>query len=442
MARLVVLWSALVVAAGCVADGASEVETASVEGAVIGGRRAVDDAGAGYLVRDGVVSCSASLVEPDLVLTAAHCVERQQAFAFGWGEVRDGRTVRVAARALHPRYVMPPKNGGVAFQGFDVALLRLERPVDEVAPLTVGPSPESGSVRAIGYGATSYVARDDGTGEAHGVGTDRRSAEGVIVGHNATELFVRFRPRSSTCYGDSGGPLLTADGTIAAVLSRFTELTRCRPRDRSLMGYVRVDTMAGFFREAKSCLSREAEASPSEDAGGASASEDAGGASASEASRVAEAADVATCLREEARGLCAPPRFSDRAFAGAVRADRGDLRSGATTFELADAAEHAVRIAPAEATTLAIASRGDARMLVRVDGEAEPLATHASRVELAGGRTYEVVVRSCNGAKQRVTLRWTPAAEGDASTAERDASTAERDASASAERGAATAASP
>lgn len=428
MARLVVLWSALVVAAGCAADDASEIDVASVEEAVIGGRRAVDDAGAGYLVRDGVVSCSASLVAPDLVLTAAHCVERQQSFAFGWGEVRDGATVRATARAIHPRYVMPPKNGGVAFQGFDVALLRLERPVVAIAPLTIGSrSPERGSVRAIGYGATVYVARDDGTGEAHGVGTDRRAAEGVIVGHNATELFVRFRPRSSTCYGDSGGPLLAEDGTIAAVLSRFTELSRCRPRDRSLMGYVRVDTMAGFFREAGECLAREAASASDEQApavDGAAGAEAARGADGAGGARgtagvdgagfgpgVGRTANVAMCLREEERGLCTTPRFSDRAFARAVQADRGDLRAGATTFELAANAEHAVRLAPAADTTLVLASRGDARMLALVDGVPQPLAMHASRLELAGGTKYEIVVRSCNGAKQEVTLSWQPTAE-------------------------------
>ena len=424
MARLVVLWSALVVAAGCAADDASEIDVASVDEAVIGGRRAVDDAGAGYLVRDGVVSCSASLVAPDLVLTAAHCVERQQAFAFGWGEVRDVATVRATARAIHPRYVMPPKNGGVAFQGFDVALLRLERPVVEIAPLTIGRrSPERGSVRAIGYGATAYVARDDGTGEAHGVGTDRRAAEGVIVGHNATELFVRFRPRSSTCYGDSGGPLLAEDGTIAAVLSRFTELTRCRPRDRSLMGYVRVDTMAGFFREAGECLAREAasasdEQAPADGAAGAEGADGARGEAGADGaddgalgSGVGRTANVAMCLREEERGLCTTPRFSDRAFARAVQADRGDLRAGATTFELAANAEHAARLTPAADTTLALASRGDARMLVLVDGAPQPLAMHASRLELAGGTKYEIVVRSCNGAKQEVTLSWRPTAE-------------------------------
>ncbi|MBX3203872.1 MAG: S1 family peptidase [Labilithrix sp.] len=396
MARVVVL-AIVVVAFGCAADEAQEAGGAAVDQAVIGGRREAEHAGAGYLVRDGVVACSAALIEPDLVLTAAHCVERHRSFAFGWGEVSAATTVRATTRASHPRYVMPPKNGGVAFQGFDVALLRLERPVVEIAPLGISSAPPTGSVRAIGYGATSYVARDDGAGEAHGVGTERRSAAGLVVGHNATELFVRFAPPSSTCYGDSGGPLLAADGSVAAVLSRFTELTRCRPRDRSLMGYVRVDTMAAFFREAKACFGPRDAEGPAAPVDGAESP--------------AEIADAASCLREDARGLCEAPRFSDREFAAAVRADEGDLRRGATRFELVENAEHAVRMAPAADTTLVAVSSGDARMLVLRAGETEPVATHASTVELEGGRTYDVVVRSCNGAKQKVTLRWQPSGE-------------------------------
>ena len=383
MARLVVLGSALVVVAGCVVvdDGAEEVDAKAINQAVIGGRPETDHPGAGYLVRDGVVSCSAALVEPDLVLTAAHCVERPRSIEFGWGEVSAGTRMRAIARAIHPRFRMPEKNGGVAFQGFDVALLRLERPV-EIAPVEIGALAPSGSVRAIGYGATSYVAGDDGKGEAYGVGTERRSAEGLVVGHNATELFVRFVARSSACYGDSGGPLFASDGKVAGVLSRFTELTRCRPRDRSLMGYVRVDTMADFFREAKTCLS---------------------------------VADTARCLREDDRRLCDEPRFSDRGFPSRIEADEGDLRRGSTTIELADDQERALRITPRANVTLSLFSRGDAELeVLRVEPSrttTEPRSEEVASSELESGETYDVVVRSCNGAKQSVTLSWQPVSE-------------------------------
>ncbi len=383
MARLVVLGIALVVGAGCVVSDhdAEEVDAKAIDQAVIGGRPETEHPGAGYLVRDGVVSCSAALVAPDLVLSAAHCVELPRSIEFGWGEVSAGTRMPVIARAIHPRFRMPEKNGGVAFQGFDIALLRLERPV-EIAPVEIGALVPMGTVRAIGYGATAYVGRDDGKGEAFGVGTERRSAEGVVVGHNPTELFVRFVARSSACYGDSGGPLFAPDGKVVGVLSRFTELTRCRPRDRSLMGFVRVDTMADFFREAKTCLS---------------------------------AADTARCLREDDRGLCDVPRFSDRGFARRIDVDEGDLRRGSTSIELADDQERALRITPRANVRLSLFSRGDAELeVLRVQPSrttAEPRTDEVAGSELESGETYDLVIRSCNGAKQSVTLSWQPVSD-------------------------------
>jgi hypothetical protein len=344
---------------------------------VIGGRREGDLLAAGYLVREGVASCSAVLVEPDLVLTVAHCVDGHQDIAFGWGEVGENTPVRSTAHAVHPRYIMPPKNGGVSFQGFDVALLRLERPAG-VEPAPLGSARRFGKVRAIGYGATSYVAGESGKLEPHGVGTDRRSIVGTILSQNATEIFVRFDPGMSACYGDSGGPLFTEDGTVVAVLSRFTEIGRCLPKDRSLMGYVRVDAMEPFFREAKACLLEQ---------------------------------DVPSCLREDTRGLCDVPRFDNRGTPRVVEPSEGDLRAGSATFDLSDHEERSLTIAPAANVELTLSSRGDARMRVVPDGQPEPLVERSNTADLQKGKTYAVVIGSCNGAKQSVTLAWRPRPE-------------------------------
>lgn len=371
VARFALLATALI--AAC-ASPAADDELDETHQAFVGGRPDTDRLGAGYLVRDGITSCSGSLVDRDLVVTAAHCVsDDREAIEFGWGDASAGTKVKALARAVHPRYIAPPKNAGVAFQGFDVALVRLEHPID-VPPVRIGATPRMGRVHAIGYGATAYVEREDGKVEPRGVGTERRSADGFIIGVNPTEVFVRFGLEASACYGDSGSPLFAADGTVIGLLSRFTGLTRCEPRMGSLMGYTRLDIMGDFFRAARACLGEK---------------------------------DVASCLREDDRRLCDEPRFSNRAAPRPLIRARGNGRRGAAAVGLDAHEERSLSVTPPVDVELVLSSEGDAAMDVYTVDGAE-VAERADRVRLAAGTSYELVIRSCNGTRQAVSLAWKP----------------------------------
>lgn len=352
----------------------------SVEQGVIGGARETGFSATGYLVRDGLTACTAMLVEPDLVLTAAHCIEpRFHQLSFGWGEVEAMSRVHVTARAFHPRYVPPPTDAGLDFEGYDVGLMVTETPL-RIPPLEMAPAPWGGRVLAVGYGATAYLAGSDGRRVPHGIGTEKRSVEGSVVGRNAIELFVRIHSGSAVCYGDSGSPLFTDDGKVVGILSRFTGTTRCRPEDRTIMAYTRVDEVSDFLREAKRCLRAE------------EASSDV----------------VQRCLRDDAAALCVTPRVSLSAGASVVTPQQGTSFDGSMVLELGDAEARTLRFSPVTNVELSLVARGDAFMSVVRLPDGTPVSELRGATPLDAGQSYELVVRSCTGRRQPVTLVWRP----------------------------------
>jgi secreted trypsin-like serine protease len=165
------------------------------------------------------VVCGGSIIGPDAVLTAAHCVAGAQA---GRLEVLAGRTnlldgrgqrVRVASIAVHPRFdAWGLRN--------DVAVLRLAEPVASAPVRAVAPGEEAAwapgmPASVLGWGALSERQRSQTAWLQAGVvpiraDPDCQALQGPLF-DPATQLCAGPPDfRVDACLGDSGGPLVVS----------------------------------------------------------------------------------------------------------------------------------------------------------------------------------------------------------------------------------------
>jgi MYXO-CTERM domain-containing protein len=152
------------------------------------------------------ISCTATVIAPRVVLTAAHCLGNNpanfMAVFFGESVAAGGTVIDVRAGRVHPDF-------DPATHANDLAALILEREVPAgvvPAALRTTPLPDltGTQVRIVGYGETSSAA-----GAAAGA---RRKGTAIVTQVSSSEVRLSPAPAIS-CRGDSGGPVFAPAGT-------------------------------------------------------------------------------------------------------------------------------------------------------------------------------------------------------------------------------------
>jgi secreted trypsin-like serine protease len=193
----------LVVAVGCGSGEDDSGADLTRDEPIVGGTRTSQFESVGALVVDGQMHCTGTLIRPNEVLTAGHCVDgvdlTRMEFRLGRSIHEPSRIIRVTGSDLHPQYRRSPLEN-------DIAVVFLEENAP-APPMRLIASFDSSFVGQelifVGYGFADGVSKTGG-------GTKR--VVNIPVASVAETTFRYATPDRNTCNGDSGGPAFLPSG--------------------------------------------------------------------------------------------------------------------------------------------------------------------------------------------------------------------------------------
>jgi|GEM_PF-3450826 len=215
---------------------------ASTDVKVIGGQVTSRLPQIGLLKRMGGGYCTGTLIAPDRVVTAAHCMTESEASDFSFvihpDQSSPAMNLGVASFKIHPKYDHNTNN-------YDIAVLTLAAKAP-LAPLGVVKKLDPIAIvgkklTTVGYGRAKKPSEarveDAGTGI-------KREVDLTVTAVSDTKIRLE-EPGKSACHGDSGGAYLQIAPNGEALLAGVTS---CGDANCSSYGVAtRVDAFLGFL---------------------------------------------------------------------------------------------------------------------------------------------------------------------------------------------------
>jgi hypothetical protein len=268
------------VTAACGSAEADDEVSEQTESEIVSGREhETGYAPAGYIVdgasfaavgkaRTRSPQCGVTLIQPQVAVTAAHCLEKYVAAGsvISKGVVFNQRQTttesviptRVIGAILHAnepeRYL---DSTGSRWRPHDVAIMLLESPVQGAALATLPatqpwPWPDDTlnecTGRVVGYGRTTVGAPTSAEGY-----TGERKSLGMCVVSSSADLILTQTNQGASCYGDSGSGLFRQGTNIVFGVASSIEGVVCDPGNNPRTGFSTVG--AGSNRTFVECAS-------------------------------------------------------------------------------------------------------------------------------------------------------------------------------------------
>lgn len=170
--------------------------------------------------------CTGSLIAPNIVLTAGHCITPNTSYRVIDYTTQPPRLISAQKVAAHPQFSMQAMNAHRATA--DVALLQLPSPVPNKAPGILGtpriPIATGAPFTVVGIGATASNS-DTGVGTVRAAGLTVTGRPGTLQMRLVDPLTQNTRTGIGACTGDSGAPVFedqNGSSVIVGVVSWST----------------------------------------------------------------------------------------------------------------------------------------------------------------------------------------------------------------------------